>query len=337
MDFQTSDSTSDFFLKQGGRYCFSVAAIDAISLTNFLNDRTAIESDRSCAYAAQVPDAPGGVYFTREIRNRILVRWPPPLNIRGSAVDFYQLAMQNYRRRGWAEQPWEIVATRAPENATFWVENCRHAYDMFYFKVRAKNAVGWSDYSGINLGECALKPDTPKKPVRLRGTRTSITVLITAPDDNGAQIISYKLYWAQTDGDFNDFEIKYFSDPHRYYSKTLNYTVEALSPGTKYRFKVAAVNSAGQSPFSPTMSTICVGSPGPVTNIKFSYSNIGGTSISWSPPEDDGGMAVEHYKVGVCSYKHCGYSVVLVHRRTVDTNIGETLWTHFHLVLSLMY
>ncbi|MEE3703929.1 fibronectin type III domain-containing protein, partial [Pasteurella multocida] len=82
---------------------------------------------------------------------------------------------------------------------------------------------------------------------------------------------------------------------------TTSVTVDNLSNGTAYSFSVVAVNDLGRS--TPSVTTEAVtpvaapSAPRAVTATPL----VGGASVTWAPPLDDGGAAIEFYHVTASS------------------------------------
>ncbi|OXU26297.1 hypothetical protein TSAR_001251 [Trichomalopsis sarcophagae] len=94
-------------------------------------------------------------------------------------------------------------------------------------------------------------------------------------------------------------------------------TKVSLEPGTAYKFRVAAVNSCGQSPWSEVSAfkTCLPGFPGPPSAIKI-LKSAEGAQLSWEPPSSNSGPILE-------------YSVYLVVRSAsaMSENTGEVTST----------
>lgn len=68
--------------------------------------------------------------------------------------------------------------------------------------------------------------------------------------------------------------------------------------GNNYRFKVVAVNFAGQGPYSTESQFIIAATyPDPPINVAKLYADRAFITIMWSSPNFDGGSSVFGYKV----------------------------------------
>ena len=136
----------------------------------------------------------------------------------------------------------------------------------------------------------AVKSDAPGLPTRKTATETSITIEWTPPnDDGGDPIDDYKVYWDEGSG--GSFILLGSS------SNLLEYTVNSLTKGNTYRFKVSAVNHIGESQLSTEGSVIAAtvpdapsAAPLKVTSTKTSI------TVEWTAPYN-GGSAITGYKV----------------------------------------
>ncbi|CAE8638777.1 unnamed protein product, partial [Polarella glacialis] len=178
------------------------------------------------------------------------------------------------------------VATNAVNDLDHIVEGCTTGQTVG-FRVRARNAVGWGKYGTEADSLCATAPAKMTAPTRSTSTRTSITILWTAPSNMGAAITAFRLYQAVGDGAF--YQI--------YEGMDLSFPSVGLATGATYRYQVTGINEAGESTRSNTTSMLCAGTPGPPVDISFTDTSRTDTVVSWTPPADDGGADITRYEV----------------------------------------
>lgn len=116
--------------------------------------------------------------------------------------------------------------------------------NVYRFKYRAQNIIGWSDFSPITYIQAASIPKAPSPVTLVSTTSTTITINIGACFDNGGSVItSYSLY--RDDG----------TQTANFDSVTPGlqfglFTATGLTPGRLYFFKTTASNIIGESDFS---------------------------------------------------------------------------------------
>jgi hypothetical protein len=93
MALSTDSTSGSNFLISGRQYCFTVAAMNLVSITNALNDQGPKQSDPVCAYTASAPEPPGVIYFRRAVKNQIEIYFPSTVNDNGAAVQLYEISM----------------------------------------------------------------------------------------------------------------------------------------------------------------------------------------------------------------------------------------------------
>jgi predicted phage tail protein len=264
----------------GTQYCFKVAALNFVARTNPLNDQQPRMSDSACGYAAEPPDPPPAIYFNRLRLSEIIVRWPPVSNNKGAAVDFYELQMST------AGSAYQWAATNAASDMDHTDIGCSQGTQS-KFRIRARNPVGWGNWSSEYPTVCATPPAKMAAVRRTSSTRTSIKVAWTAPASNGDAIQSFTLYQATGDGAF----YKVYAGPNLEFDST------GLATGTTYRFTVTATNGPGESDRSAIESMMCAALPGKPTSVSFTHDSRTDTVLSWTPPADDGGADIVRYEV----------------------------------------
>lgn len=77
----------------------------------------------------------------------------------------------------------------------------------------------------------------------------------------------------------------------------LEYTISNLLPGVAYYAHVAAHNSRGFGPFSPTTTSTTKGQPEPPSDVEVSVASGSAIASSWSSPVNNGGAKLTGYMV----------------------------------------
>lgn len=136
----------------------------------------------------------------------------------------------------------------------------------FRFRFRARNAVGWSDYSPITYIEAASTPGRPTAPRLAAAAATGVTLSLSpSSEDGGNAITGYRIF--RDDGALlsaisYDFELEGYDGSSSSYEATI--VDEGLTLGSIYRFVLAATNAYGDSAFSQHL-VAGVGAPPEVT------------------------------------------------------------------------
>jgi secreted trypsin-like serine protease len=157
--------------------------------------------------------------------------------------------------------------------------------------------LGWLAERGIGPSEEATAPNAPTGVSATVSGAGRFTVKWSAPTDKGgAPITGYRIEQSADDGEWQDLGFM------RMTGTSTNIT--NVTPDFAYRYRVAAVNSAGQGAFSqPSRSVVMpaqtVTTPGKVsrfTNGRFvKRGNTYRVAVNWRSPADDGGSVVTGY------------------------------------------
>ena len=110
----------------------------------------------------------------------------------------------------------------------------------YTFKVRAKNEVGWSEYSNTTTGKPDTVPDSPGN-VSLTGGRNTLTVSWQAPQGTFSAPTSYSVTIVGPNG---------WTDKHtgiKGTSDRFNIGDDVLCAGTSFTASVTAINEIGES------------------------------------------------------------------------------------------
>jgi fibronectin type 3 domain-containing protein len=108
--------------------------------------------------------------------------------------------------------------------------------------------------------------------------------------DGGALIANYRIYRGTTSGGESLLTTV---------GNTTSYADSAVTAGSSYFYRVAAVNSVGEGPQSAEVSAapITVTVPGPPQNLTAAAAKPRGVGMSWSAPASNGGSTITGYRV----------------------------------------
>lgn len=159
-----------------------------------------------------------------------------------------------------------------------------HAYK---FRVLAINRVGESDLSAFSdVIVAATVPARPDQPRLVSATSTSITLEFDKVSDNGGSAISnYNLYIDVGTEQAHDFQnITTYDRRSLTWTVEYNQVVPTLVTGTKYRFKVSAVNIIGEGELSNYVTIALANPASPPTKptVDRSLSSLTSLFIEWT-------------------------------------------------------
>ena len=166
------------------------------------------------------------------------------------------------------------------------------ATGQYYARVEGVGSRYYSDYASIGSYTmaqtgCTSAATAPDRPTGLSAYAsadgTTVTVRWSPPSDDGdSPVTGYRV--TRTGAAPVDLGV------------TGSYTWTGLTPGT-YTFGVAAINASGVGP-EATRNLTTISPPGAPAGLS-AISSPDGTSVTvtWSPPTDQGGSAVNTYRV----------------------------------------
>ncbi|KAG0600368.1 hypothetical protein M758_11G028000 [Ceratodon purpureus] len=161
---------------------------------------------------------------------------------------------------------------------------------IYRFRVLATNSVGRSSFSkDAKYTTDASVPAAPEAPSLLSASATSMTVEWQEPSNSGSPITAYTL--EHDDGESGPFTSVYTGEKRQY-------TMEGLKSGHVYRVRVMAHNEKGKGSFSkPAELLTNFAAPSPPPTPSVTGRSTTSITVSWGPPECDGGSAITAFEV----------------------------------------
>ena len=227
-----SSTFTDTGLTNGTTYYYTVAAVNAVGTSQQSGEANATPQP-----AATVPSAPQGLTATGS-NGAVQLSWSAPASTGGAAVTSYNV----YRSTTAGGEGSTPVATGV--TGTSYTDNPLTNGTTYYYTVAAVNAVG----TGPQSAEASATPQAgaPTAPLGLTASagNGSVSLSWSVPASNGGSpVTGYNVYRSTTPGGEGSTALATGVT-------TTSYTDNAVTNGTTYYYKVAAVNSAGTSPQS---------------------------------------------------------------------------------------
>ena len=180
----------------------------------------------------------------------------------------------------------------------------------YYYKITAVNSSGEGEYSNVVSGKVVVTPKPAAPVVKIGNSATSGKPMLTWNAVPGAT--SYKVYRATSqNGTYSLLGTV----------TATNYTNTGAKAGTIYWYKVKAVNSAGESPYSNIVSGQAT-----VTTLTLGHSSTSGKpQLTWKAVS-----GAASYKVYRATSKNGAYSVINTTKALTYTNTGAALGTTYY-------
>ena len=236
----------------------------------------------------QVPGRPGTPTLTAANREMAAV-WAAPTS--GGSVSGYLVSVATSSSGPFSDAAGTCspVSTTTSTALTCTVGNLNNGV-AYYVRVAGVNAAGTGDFSDVSAPATPLGvPGTPTAPTATAGNTTA-TVVWTAPSSGGTAITGYEVQSSQFNGAF-------ISQPGcSSLGVVLTCTATGLINGTSTRFRVAAVNGAGQGPWSPASTAVTPRAVPDAPQQPQAIAGVTSVAVFWDPPYDNG-AAITGYSV----------------------------------------
>uniref|UniRef100_A0A8C7Q874 Myomesin 2a n=1 Tax=Oncorhynchus mykiss TaxID=8022 RepID=A0A8C7Q874_ONCMY len=244
-----------------------------------------------------VPSAPGQVVATRNTKSSVFVQWDPPKH--PNHLMGYYIDASLVGSKTWAP------CNHKPYKHTRFVVHGLTPGETYVFRVQAVNVYGLSDESQEST-PIAVEPALSNAPhgiTMLSCDGASMIIAWNRPKHGGGSKIN--AYYV----DKRDADSLAWKEVNSAPTKTRTYTVDGLTEGTFYEFKVQAGNLAGVGvPSAPSTPLKCEAwtsaVPGPAYDLAFREVRGDSLVILWKAPVYTGASAVTGYIVEMAKKGH---------------------------------
>uniref|UniRef100_A0A4W5PMB8 Myomesin 2a n=1 Tax=Hucho hucho TaxID=62062 RepID=A0A4W5PMB8_9TELE len=288
-------------LSVGHAYHFRVRAVNSAGIS-----RPSRESDKVTALDPAererlqgVPSAPGHVVATRNTKSSVFVQWDPPKH--PNHLMGYYIDASLVGSKAW------FPCNHKPYKHTRFVVHGLTPGETYVFRVQAVNVYGLSDESQestpIAVEPALTTPSAPHGITMLSCDGASMIIAWNSPKHcGGSKINAYYV-------DKRDADSLAWKEVNSAPTKTRTYTVDGLTEGTFYEFKVQAGNLAGVGvPSAPSTPLKCeawtYAVPGPAYDLAFREVRGDSLVILWKAPVYTGASAVTGYIVEMAKKGH---------------------------------
>ena len=241
------------------------------------------------------PSAPRLLGFTADRPTSGVLSWSAPAVVGSPALTGY-VAQISADGTTWEDLPSGVTSGRSVR-----VTGLRPDAD-YWFRVRGENGgTAGQDTTFMNLPWATVKVRTPVPTVagaptsfRFGGVSASgFTVSWRAPAyDGGAPITDFSVETSRDNGTT-------WVSVKNSVSTAQSLKVSGAAPGTKYLVRVAAINSAGRSPYLTGEVTTAQSAPSAPLNFATSSVVSTAATVRWGLPVSNGGSPITDYRVEI--------------------------------------
>ena len=266
-----------------------------------------------------VPSAPRNLEATADGRTRIDLEWDAPSDIGSGRITGYRIEVSDTGDDG----DWSILERDTDDTETTYTHTRLKPGTRQYYRVAAINREGEGPWS--RTASATTEGGVPSEPRNLTAAESGssrINLSWSAPtSDGGSRITGYKIEVSSNGGRTWSVE----EDDTR--SSSTTYAHRGLESGTRWHYRVSAINSEGTGePSNVASATTDIGAPRAPTSLSAVASGESQIRLSWAPPSDDGGARIVGYRIDVSTTGGSSWTVL-----SGNTGSISTSYTHSNL------
>ncbi|KAJ8416941.1 hypothetical protein AAFF_G00328190 [Aldrovandia affinis] len=248
-----------------------------------------------CKERLSPPSPPRWLTVINISKNNADLKWTAPEKDGGSPITNYIVEKRDAKRKGW-----QAVDTTVKE--TKYTVTPLNEGSLYLFRIAAENAVGQSEY--CELEDSVLAKDTfttpgPPYAVTVEDvTKTHVDLKWEAPKNDGGRPIERYVIEKKEKMGTRWVKSGKTSGPD------CKYRITDVIEGTEAQFQIRAENEAGVGhPSEPTEILKIedpTGPPSPPLELHVTEVNRDHISITWKPPDKNGGSPIIGYHIELC-------------------------------------
>ena len=263
--------------------------------------------------ARTIPDPPWGLRADPDGPHAIRIQWNAPAYTGGSPLTAYRIEM-------FAGSDWlEIESLASPHSTRYRHSDLEPGVEMTY-RVHAINRAGPSEPSNVITARTpATLPNPPVGLTATAGGTDRIHLAWTPPAyDGGADITGY-LVEARPDNGSWIVVTPDSRTPHP------AWTHMGLKPGTRWLYRVLALNEAGLRSLPSTEASGRTNAAGPDAPTGFTAVAEGSYEVHlrWVRPVSDGGSRITGYRIDVSDDDMGSWSALIENSRSLRTEYAH--------------
>ncbi|ESO04852.1 hypothetical protein HELRODRAFT_191479 [Helobdella robusta] len=282
-------------LVEGHLYKFRVIAENHLGRSQALESRESVQTKTP----NNIPGPPYTVRLVGITEDSLTIEWTDPVSDGGDPIHSYVIEKKESKSSHW------ISIAHVPATERRHVIKNLQSSCSYFVRVAAENSEGVGYYREFTEPVTPTKPkDLPSAPLNFKienATRESVTLSWLHPSESGGVPLAGFQVEQQEGCVGGSGVMSKWHTVGRLDSYTTQYTVHGLVQGLEYNFRVRAENAVGVGSAcglaNPIVPSNLLSRPLPPAMLEVVSTTHDSITLSWLPPESDGGSKILSYVV----------------------------------------